>query len=65
MRSVLEFLERTRVLLVLGAVMLVLAVVAFASGGRGIVTGIVLTLAGARSVWRGFTKWRAEHFSHS
>lgn len=59
MRGVLEFLERARVLMAVGAIMLVLAVVGFATGGRGTLTGVVLTVAGGRSVWRGVTKWQA------
>jgi hypothetical protein len=44
-----------------GAIMLLLAIGAFVSGGRGILTGVVLTVAGGRSVWRGFTEWQAKH----
>lgn len=40
--------------------MLVLAIGAFATCGRGILAGIVLTIAGGRSVLRGVTKWQAE-----
>jgi hypothetical protein len=60
MSGVLEFLERPRVLMAVGVIMLLLAIVAFVNGGRGIFTGIVLIAAGGRSVWRGFTKWQAE-----
>ncbi|MDG2112963.1 MAG: hypothetical protein P8N02_10160 [Actinomycetota bacterium] len=62
MNALLEFLERTRVLLVSGAIMLVLAVLAFAfaNGGSGILSGVVLTLAGGQSLWKGVTRLRAE-----
>lgn len=60
MSGLLEFLARPRVLMAVGAVMLLLAIGAFVSDGRGIFTGVVLSVAGGRSVWRGFTKWQAE-----
>ena len=60
MSGLLEFIERPRVLMAIGAVMLVLAVAVFFAGGRGVFTGIVLTIAGGNSAWRGFTKWQAE-----
>jgi hypothetical protein len=61
MSGVLEFLERPRVLMAVGAIMLLVAIGAFASGGRGIFTGAVLTVAGGHSAWRGFIKWQAQH----
>ena len=60
MSGVLEFLRRPLVLVAVGTIMLLVAVGAFVSGGRGILTAVVLTVAGGRSAWRGFTKWRAE-----
>ncbi len=60
MSGFLEFIERPRVLIAMGVIMLVLAIGTFVTGGRGIFTGVVLTIAGGHSAWRGFTKWQAE-----
>jgi hypothetical protein len=60
MSRLLEFLERPRVLMAVGAILLLLAIGAFVSGGRGIFTGVVLTVAGGHSAWRGFIKWQAQ-----
>jgi hypothetical protein len=61
MSGALEFLARPLALVGVGVIWLVVAVSAFASGGgAGILAAIVLAFAGGRSIWRGFTKWRAE-----
>jgi hypothetical protein len=61
MSGLREFLERPQVLIALGTIFLLVAIASFVSGGRGIFTGVVLTLAGGNSVWRGFTKRQAQH----
>ena len=60
MSRVVDFLERPAVLVIMGALMLVLAIFAFAGGGRGIITGVVLTIAGGHSLWRGSGTWRSD-----
>ena len=60
MIGLMEFLQRSLVLVAVGVLMLVLAIGAFVSGGGGILIGLVLTAAGGHSAWRGLTKWQAE-----
>jgi hypothetical protein len=55
-----EFLERPLVEIALGAIILLFAIGAFASGGSRFIMGLLLVVVGGRSVWRGFTKWQAE-----
>jgi hypothetical protein len=56
-----EFLERPLVQIALGAVLLLLAVRSFVSGGiDGLIIGLLLVFVAGRSAWRGFTKWQAE-----
>ena len=56
-----EFLERPLVQIALGALLLLLAVRSFVSGGiDGLIIGLLLVFVGGRSGWRGFTKWQAE-----
>jgi hypothetical protein len=61
MSGLREFLERSLVQMAMGAIILVFAISAFAKGGGRIIIGLLLAVAGGRSVWRGFTKWQAEH----
>lgn len=53
-----EFYQRPQVLMAIGAIFLCIAIGAFVTGGRGVLTGVVLTLAGASSLWRGFKATR-------
>ncbi len=55
-----EFLNRPLVLMAMGAIVLLFAISWFASGGFGIIIGLLLLFVGGRAVWRGFTKWQAE-----
>jgi hypothetical protein len=61
MDGALEFLARPVALVGVGVIWLLVAVSALlGGGGAGILAAIVLTFAGGRSIWRGFTKWRTE-----
>jgi hypothetical protein len=61
MSGALEFLARPLALVGVGVIWLLVAASALVSGGGvGMVAAIMLTFAGGRSIWRGFTKWRAE-----
>ena len=60
MSGMREFLERPLVQIAIGAIILLFAIGTFASGGSRIIIGLLLVVAGGRSVWRGFTKWQAE-----
>ncbi len=60
MNGIREFLNRPLVLMAMGAIVLLFAISWFASGGFGIIIGLLLTFVGGRAVWRGFTKWQAE-----
>lgn len=62
MSEIREVLERPLVLMALGTIVLLFAISAFAGGGAtGILFGLLLSALGGRAVWRGFTKWNAEH----
>ncbi len=55
-----EFLDRPLVRIALGAIFLLIAISSFASGGTGIIVGLVVAALGGYELWRGFTKWREE-----
>ncbi len=55
-----EFLNRPLVRMALGTLFLLIAISSFASGGTGIIIGLVVAVVGGYELWSGFTKWREE-----
>ncbi len=46
-------------MMAVGAIILLFAVNFYATGGSGIIIGLLLSFAGGSSLWRGFQKWQA------
>ncbi len=60
MSDILELLERPLVQIAVGVILLFVGISALAGGGSGVIIGLLLTVAGGLSVWRGFTGWQAK-----
>jgi hypothetical protein len=60
MNDIRDFLQRPLVQMGVGAIILLFAISWFSAGGSGVIIGLLLTVAGGHSVWRGFTRWQAK-----
>ena len=63
MNGIREFLNRPLVLMASGAILLLFAISWFASGGIGVIFGLLLTVFGGYNLWVGFTRWQGERRS--